>query len=57
MPREQTKFRPWLLSTQFFAIGKKNNRTFASMAIARGYGYSLTGLGDARTMRRSIHFL
>jgi predicted permease len=34
-----------------FRDWQKNNRTFASMAIARGYGYSLTGLGDAEQVR------
>src|SRR6267154_1165560 len=34
-----------------FRDWQKSNRTFASMAIARGYGYSLTGLGDAEQVR------
>src|ERR1700676_3552969 len=34
-----------------FRDWQKNNRTFASMAIARGYGFSLTGLGDAEQVR------
>jgi len=34
-----------------FRDWQKNNRTFASMAIARGYGFSLTGLGDAEQIR------
>jgi len=34
-----------------FRDWQKNSRTFASMAIARGYGFSLTGLGDAEQVR------
>jgi len=34
-----------------FRDWQRNNHTFASMAIARGYGFSLTGLGDAEQVR------
>jgi predicted permease len=34
-----------------FRDWQKNNHTFASMAIARWYGFSLTGLGEAEQVR------
>ena len=42
------------ISYSNFFDWQKNNRSFSSMAVSRGYGFSLTGLGDAEQLEAKL---
>jgi predicted permease len=47
-------FETGSISYPNFRDWQKENHTFSSMAIARGYGFSLTGMGDAEQVRARL---
>ena len=56
LAESKPNFATGSISFPNFQDWQKNNHTFTSMGLSRGYSYNLTGLGEARAVAREVHF-